>query len=86
MIIIYNRPEERVVPEHIGWGSDYISQMKQTGSEVDSIEKKATIHTGSITYTKVCGSTWFWAKVSPWQINHKVKFCAGRGMMQNNLL
>lgn len=36
MIIIYNRPEEKFAPEHTGWGSDYISQMKLPDSEVDS--------------------------------------------------
>lgn len=36
MIIIYSGPEERVAPEPIGWGTDYISQIKERGSEVDS--------------------------------------------------
>lgn len=85
MIIIYNEPEERVAPECIGWGFDYISQMKHIGSEVDS-KREESNHSHWLHHTKVCRWTWFWAQVLPWQINHKVKFCAGRGMMQNDLL
>lgn len=40
MIIIYSVPEERVAPEHIGWGSDFISQLKQRGSDEDSTREE----------------------------------------------